>query len=76
MKHVTATQRTWGHPRVDAEIQRCLSEGWDPGTLHVQNSLKSYSSFLYTEVAVGFLYERVEAERARQKAILSEISGN
>ena len=68
---VSKDKRVSEHKRVDAEIQKSLSMGWNPDDW--TDSLKKYSAFLYTEVQYDFLHQRVRTERKRQQSIIDKI---
>ena len=71
---VSEKYRTNEHARVDREIDDALSAGWGPDDWN--DPIQNYSEFLYAEVSVAFLDERVKAIRRRNQQILKRISGN
>ena len=70
---VSKNNRTDEHDRVDAEIDDALSNGWDPDDWN--DPIQNYSEFLYAEVTVNFLEERLKAIRRRNQQILNQICG-
>ena len=67
---VSENQRTDEHAKVDSEINRCISEGWN-ARLWLNNSTRAslcdFSHFLYSEVQWGFLTARVEQSLKQPK---------